>query len=305
MACSFLPMSQLVCLLSFHLLLILSEFSCLSFLMLMVVVHVLLVLSCLSSWTCSQLASNLLLCVGLMTGIFFSTKSLLLFFISYEFSLIPLSILILIFGYQPEKLSATLYFFSYTMICGLPLLFFVGSVGGSVYGLGSSCSTVLVFLLGISFIVKSPIYVLHAWLPKAHVESPLLGSVALSGIILKLGGYGFLILCVNLCVPFSFFMFISLSGSIICCIICFRAHDSKVVVAYSSVVHMGVVTVGSITGSETGYWVAVSIICSHTLISPYLFILANELYQSTGSRRFCLAYYSSSPSWVLLFLCLF
>jgi len=114
-------------------------------------------------------------------------------------------------------------------------------------------------------------------LPKAHVESPLLGSVALSGIILKLGGYGFLILCEHLCVPYSFFIYISLSGSIICCILCFRAHDLKAVVAYSSVVHMGVVSVGAISGSETGYWVAISIIYSHTLISPYLFILANEL----------------------------
>ena len=88
--------------------------------------------------------------------------SLLVFFISYEFSLFPLSVLILIFGYQPEKLSATLYFISYTMICGLPLLFFVGLIGGSVSSLGTSCRSVLVFSIGISFIVKSPIYVLHA-----------------------------------------------------------------------------------------------------------------------------------------------
>jgi len=142
-------------------------------------------------------------------------------------------------------------------------------------------------------------------LPKAHVESPLLGSVALSGIMLKLGGYGFLILCEHLCVTFSFFMYISLSGSIVCCIVCFRVHDLKAVVAYSSVVHMGVVSVGAITGRETGYWVAVSIIFSHTLISPYLFILANELFLRTGSRSFALAYYSNAPSWLLLSLCLF
>jgi len=129
--------------------------------------------------------------------------------------------------------------------------------------------------------------------------------VALSGIILKLGGYGFLILCEHFCVPFSFFMYISLSGSIICCMICFRAHDLKAVVAYSSVVHMGVVSVGAISGTETGYWVAISIIISHTLISPYLFILANELFLLFGSRSFIHAYYSNAPSWLLLFLCLF
>jgi len=123
--------------------------------------------------------------------------------------------------------------------------------------------------------------------------------------MLKLGGYGFLILCENYCEIFSFFMFISLSGSIICCIVCFRAHDLKAVVAYSSVVHMGTVSVGAITGSETGYWVAISIIFSHTLISPYLFILANELYLRTGSRSFSLAYYSNAPSWLLVFLCLY
>ena len=137
------------------------------------------------------------------------------------------------------------------------------------------------------------------------MESPLLGSVALSGIMLKLGGYGFLILCEHLSVTVSLFMYISLSGSIVCSIVCFRVHDLKAVVAYSSVVHMGVVTVGAITGRETGYWVAISIILSHTLISPYLFILANELFLRTGSRSFALAYYSNAPSWLLLSLCLF
>jgi len=155
-------MSQLVCLLSFLVLLVLIETTSSSFLMLLIVAHVLLVLSCLSSVSSSPLASSLVLCVGLVTGIFFSTKSLLVFFISYEFSLFPLSVLILIFGYQPEKLSATLYFFSYTMICGFPLLYYVGSVGGSVSSLGSSCNSFLLFLIGFSFIVKSPIYLLHA-----------------------------------------------------------------------------------------------------------------------------------------------
>jgi len=152
-------MSQLVCLFTFLVLLILSESTSLSFLMLLIVAHVLLVLSYSSP---SPLASSLLLCVGLVTGIFFSTKSLLVFFISYEFSLFPLSVLILIIGHQPEKLSATLYFISYTMICGFPLFYYVGSTGGSISGLGSSCRSVLVFVIGISFIVKSPIYVLHA-----------------------------------------------------------------------------------------------------------------------------------------------
>jgi len=153
------PMSQLVSLFSFLVLLVLSEPHSLSFLMLLVVAHVLLILSCLIS---SPLASSLILCVGLVTGIFFSTQSLLVFFVSYEFSLFPLSVLILIFGYQPEKLSATIYFISYTMICGFPLFYFVGSVGGPVYGLGSSCRSTLVFLIGTSFIVKSPMYILHA-----------------------------------------------------------------------------------------------------------------------------------------------
>jgi len=155
-------MSQLVCLTFFLVLVLLSESTSLSFLMLLIVAHVLLVLSCLPSFSTSPLASSLILRVGLVTCIFFSTKSLLVFFISYEFSLFPLSVLILIFGYQPEKLSATLYFISYTIVCGFPLLYYVSSVGGSVSDLGSSCCSGLIFLLGISFIVKSPIYILHA-----------------------------------------------------------------------------------------------------------------------------------------------
>jgi len=156
------PMSQLACLLFFLLLILISETSRLSFLSLLIVAHVLLVMVSLCYTSSSSLTSFLILNVCLVTGIFFSTKRLLVFFISYEFSLFPLSILILIFGYQPEKLSATLYFLSYTMICGFPLFFYVGRIGGSVWGLGTSCRSVLVFFIAISFIVKAPLYILHA-----------------------------------------------------------------------------------------------------------------------------------------------
>lgn len=273
--------------------------------MLLITAHVLVTCSFLLPSYSSSLSSTLILVVSLISSLFFSTMRLFFFFLYYEFSLFPISLLILLFGYQPEKVSSTLLLLSYTLVCSLPLFYFVSSFGGSIYGLGSCGRPVLIFLLGVSFIVKSPIYVLHAWLPKAHVEAPLLGSVALSGIMLKLGGYGFLNLCVQFCSFFYFFMFVSLSGSVICSIVCFRVHDLKAVVAYSSVVHMGVVTVGAITGSETGFWVAVSIIVSHTLISPYLFILANEMYLCLGSRSFTHGFQSNASSFLLLFLVMF
>merc|ERR1712212_991699 len=190
--------------------------------------------------------------IGTIVLSFFSSYSLLPFFITYEFSLLPIAFLILLFGYQPEKISATVFLLSYTILCSLPLFYYVATVGGSVLGLGSSGAKGMVFLLGLAFMVKSPLYVLHTWLPKAHVEAPVIGSVLLSGIMLKLGGYGFLILSPYFNPSFYCFIYLSLSGSVISSLICFRHHDLKSVVAYSSVVHMGSVTIGAIIGSESG-----------------------------------------------------
>ena len=152
---------------------------------------------------------------------------MLYLFISYEFSLFPMSFIILLFGYQPEKLSATLWFLVYLAVSGLPLFLWVTVEEGSLLTGFSFLPAHCCFLVSLSFIFKTPLYTLHLWLPKAHVEAPLLGSIFLSGILLKMGGYGILILRPFIHSLISIFVYFSLSGSLICAVLCFRSWDIK------------------------------------------------------------------------------
>ena len=113
------------------------------------------------------------------------TKSVFLFYIFFEVRAIPMALIIFIYGYQPEKLQAALFFLIYTVSSGLPLLLFL--VTNSKYFISNSLIRIAITL---RFIVKTPIYLLHTWLPKAHVEAPVVGSMFLSGVLLKLGSYG-------------------------------------------------------------------------------------------------------------------
>merc|ERR1739838_1070357 len=121
----------------------------------------------------------------------------------------------------------------------------------------------------------------------------------------KLGGYGLLHLSPALSSYCSLFLYLTLLGGVICSIICWRSWDFKCVVAYSSVVHIGIVTCGCLSGLELGYMAALGIMVGHSLCSPVLFVLANEFYIATGSR--CFAHYSTSrlPLSLLFLLGLF
>jgi len=130
----------------------------------------------------------------LSTLAFATTSSLLFFYVFFESSLLPVLGITFLLGYQPEKVSASLYLLIYTVVGSVPLLIFTLRVRGCVFtglvgltGFTSLC-------VSIAFMVKAPAYTLHVWLPKAHVESPLLGSMLLSGVILKLGAYGFIVM---------------------------------------------------------------------------------------------------------------
>jgi len=152
--------------------------------------------------------------------------------------------------------------------------------------------------------VKSPLWLLHTWLPKAHVEAPLTGSVLLAGVMLKIGGYGLLVFSPVMRLFSSIYTYLRLFGSVICGVLCFRSWDCKAMVAYSSVVHIGSCTLGALSGTELGFWCASSILVSHTLVSPLLFLLANELYVSNSSRSFISGWSSSVRSPILLLFCL-
>jgi len=209
------------------------------------------------------------------------TKGLLNFYIIFEASVIPITLIVFKFGYQPEKLQASLYLLLYTVSRSLPLLLFI------IYAQDIRVnSSILSLAMTLGFMVKTPMYLLHTWLPKAHVEAPVGGSMVLAGILLKLGSYGLLLFLplIRFNCTLTIYLGCTLLGSIICSLICVRQGDLKLLIAYSSVVHMGFVSLGFLTGSEVGYCCGVIMVVRHGLSSPFLFVLAHCLYCTSHSR---------------------
>nr|QXG82667.1 NADH dehydrogenase subunit 4 [Curculionidae sp. BMNH 1042554] len=268
----------------------------------------------LSFWICSLmiLASEklfnknnyynlfMLMILILMMSLFlvFSSMNLFIFYLFFEISLIPTFVLIIGWGYQPERISAGVYLLFYTLIVSLPMmvsLFYLYNKFSSLeFYMFSNCldNFILYFCTNMVFFVKIPMFFLHLWLPKAHVEAPVAGSMILAGVMLKLGGYGLLrlmklFLSVGLKINI-YIMMISLIGGIMVSFICIRQSDMKSLIAYSSVAHMGLVLAGIMTMNLWGMWGSLSMMLAHGLCSSGLFCLANISYERVSSRSFYL-----------------
>ena len=229
----------------------------------------------------------------------FSTNNLFIFFIFFESSLIPIFRIIIIWGYQPERLQASLYLIIYTISASLPLLLIIFFIYKFNIHLNifiynwifpkSYFSNFFWVIILIAFLVKLPIFIFHLWLPKAHVEAPVAGSIILAGVLLKLGRYGVL----RLSELFQFInKFISiilipvcLIGRTIINIICLRQTDLKALIAYSSVRHIAILLGGTLTSSSWGWIGIIILIIAHGLTSSALFYIINILYLSFNTRR--------------------
>ena len=257
----------------------------------------------LASWTAiekrlSEYLIAFLVLETLMIGVFTATD-IVLFYAFFEFGLIPMFLIIGVWGGK-NRVYAAYKFFLYTLLGSVLMLAAILSMA-TIAGTTSipalmqyhfSPEAQIIFWLAFfaSFAVKMPMWPVHTWLPDAHVEAPTAGSVILAGVLLKMGGYGFLRFSLPM-FPLASTYFtplifaLSAIAIVYTSLVAFRQTDMKKLIAYSSVAHMGFVTMGIFSGNLQGVQGAVFQMLSHGFISGALFLCVGVVYDRMHTRE--------------------
>ncbi|MBK9441610.1 MAG: NADH-quinone oxidoreductase subunit M [Comamonadaceae bacterium] len=247
----------------------------------------------------NQYMGAFLILSGLMIGVFCATDGLL-FFVFFEATLIPMYLIIGVWG-GPNKIYAAFKFFLYTLLGSLlmliALIYLYNESGGSFdllawhkLKLNQSTQTLLFFAFLAAFAVKVPMWPVHTWLPDVHVEAPTGGSAVLAAIMLKLGAYGFLRFSLPITPDAShewagLMIGLSLAAVIYVGLVTMVQKDMKKLVAYSSIAHMGFVTLGFFIFNDLGVAGGIVQMISHGFVSAAMFLGIGVLYDRMHSRE--------------------
>ena len=239
-----------------------------------------------------------LLMETLMIGVF-AAQDIYLFYIMFEAGLIPMYLIIGIWG-GADRIYASYKFFLYTLLGSvlmlIAMLWMVNEAGTTdiptlmAYDFPPQAQTWLWLAFFASFAVKMPMWPVHTWLPDAHVQAPTAGSVILAGVLLKMGGYGFIRFSLPMfpeaSAQFAWLIFaLSMIAVVVTSLIALVQHDMKKLIAYSSVAHMAIVTVGLFAFNVQGLEGSMIVMLSHGLVSGALFLSVGVIYDRLHTRE--------------------